>query len=127
MRQSTPPKEKKLWRGRNHESTSPKRNIWRSNACLRSVTNTLTAGFSRWPGRVDQHGEICVNLIRELGSQLKGKPCHLRAQNTKVRRGPEPKPSQNPEGFYSYLLKTIFRSNSFQNFLSKITFAPINK
>jgi Uma2 family endonuclease len=53
-------------------------------------------------GESDQHGEICVNLIGELRSQLKGKPCRTRAQNTKVRSGPEPKPSQNPEGFYSY-------------------------
>jgi Uma2 family endonuclease len=53
-------------------------------------------------GESDQHGEICVNLIGELRSQLKGKPCRARAQNTKVRSGPEPKPSQNPEGFYSY-------------------------
>jgi Uma2 family endonuclease len=53
-------------------------------------------------GESDQHGEICVNLIGELRSQLKGKPCRARAQNTKVRSGPEPMPSQNPEGFYSY-------------------------
>jgi len=53
-------------------------------------------------GESDQHGEICVNLVGELRSQLKGKPCRARTQNTKVRSGPEPKPSQNPEGFYSY-------------------------
>jgi Uma2 family endonuclease len=53
-------------------------------------------------GESDQHGEICVNLIGELRSQLKGKPCRARAQNTKVRSGPEPKPAKNPEGFYSY-------------------------
>ena len=33
---------------------------------------------------------------------MSGKPCRARSQNTKVRSGPEPKPSQNPEGFYSY-------------------------
>ncbi|HEX5085867.1 MAG TPA: Uma2 family endonuclease [Blastocatellia bacterium] len=53
-------------------------------------------------GESDQHGEICVNLIGELRSQLSGKPCRVRAQNTKVRSGPEPKPPQTPEGFYSY-------------------------
>jgi Uma2 family endonuclease len=53
-------------------------------------------------GESDQHGEICVNLIGELRSQLKGKPCRVRAQNTKVRSGPEPKPPHPPEGFYSY-------------------------
>lgn len=53
-------------------------------------------------GESDQHGEICVNLIGHLFAQLSGKPCRARAQNTKVRSGPEPKPSQNPEGFFSY-------------------------
>jgi Uma2 family endonuclease len=53
-------------------------------------------------GESDQHGEICVNLIGHLFAQLSGKPCRARAQNTKVRSGPEPKSSQNPEGFYSY-------------------------
>ena len=53
-------------------------------------------------GESDQHGEICVNLIGHLFAQLSGKPCRARSQNTKVRSGPEPKPSQNPEGFYSY-------------------------
>jgi Uma2 family endonuclease len=57
-------------------------------------------------GESDQHGEICVNLTGNLHLQLKGKPCRARAQNTKVRSGPEPKasqpPAQPPEGFYSY-------------------------
>ena len=53
-------------------------------------------------GESDQHGEICVNLIGHLFAQLSGKPCRARAQHTKVRSGPEPKPSQSPEGFYSY-------------------------
>jgi Uma2 family endonuclease len=50
----------------------------------------------------DQHEEIRVNLIGGLFSQLKGKPCRTRAQNTKVRSGPEPTSSKTPEGFYSY-------------------------
>ena len=53
-------------------------------------------------GESDQHGDICVNLIGHLFAQLSGKPCRARSQNTIVRSGPEPKPSQNPEGFYSY-------------------------
>lgn len=53
-------------------------------------------------GESDEHGEICVNITGRLHAQLIGKPCRVRAQNTKVRSGPEPKPSQNPEGFYSY-------------------------
>jgi Uma2 family endonuclease len=50
----------------------------------------------------DKHSEICGNITGNLHAQLKGKPCRVRAQNTKVRSGPEPKPYQNSEGFYSY-------------------------
>jgi Uma2 family endonuclease len=53
-------------------------------------------------GESDQHGEISSNIFGHLFAQLSGTPCRARAQNTKVRSGPEPKPSQNPEGFYSY-------------------------
>jgi Uma2 family endonuclease len=53
-------------------------------------------------GESDQHGEISSNIFGHLFAQLSGKPCRARSQNTKVRSGPEPKPSQNPEGFYSY-------------------------
>jgi len=53
-------------------------------------------------GESYQHGEICVNLTGKLHLQLSGKSCRVRAQNTKVRSGPEPKAPQPPEGFYSY-------------------------
>ena len=53
-------------------------------------------------GESDLHGEISSNIFGHLFAQLSGKPCRARHENTKVRSGPEPKPSQNPEGFYSY-------------------------
>ncbi len=53
-------------------------------------------------GESDEHGEIWFNIGADLRAQLKGRPCRVRAQNTKVRSGPEPKPARNPEGFYSY-------------------------
>lgn len=53
-------------------------------------------------GESDEHAEICANITGNLHAQLVGAPCRIRAHNTKVRSGPEPKPSQNPEGFYSY-------------------------
>jgi len=53
-------------------------------------------------GESDEHGEISSNIFGHLFAQLSGKPCRARHENTKVRSGPEPKPSQNPEGFYSY-------------------------
>jgi Uma2 family endonuclease len=53
-------------------------------------------------GENDQHGEISSNIFGHFFAQLMGKPCRARHENTKVRSGPEPKPSRNPEGFYSY-------------------------
>ncbi|MGH9839685.1 MAG: Uma2 family endonuclease [Blastocatellia bacterium] len=53
-------------------------------------------------GETDEHGEVCVNITGELRALLKGSPCRVRSQNTKVRSGPEPKAGQHPEGFYSY-------------------------
>ena len=53
-------------------------------------------------GESDEHGEISSNIFGHLFAQLSGKPCRARHENTKVRSGPEPKPSQSPEGFYSY-------------------------
>ncbi|MFN0111438.1 MAG: Uma2 family endonuclease [Blastocatellia bacterium] len=53
-------------------------------------------------GESDHHGEICVNLTVQLGSNLKGSPCRLRSQNTKVQSGPQPKPGHSQGGFFSY-------------------------
>src|SRR5262249_4777803 len=53
-------------------------------------------------GESDEHGVIWLNIGAELRAPLKGKPCRVRDQNTKALSGTEPKPSQNPEGFYSY-------------------------
>lgn len=53
-------------------------------------------------GESDEHGEIWFNIGAELRTKLRGTPCRVRAQNTKVRSGPEPPLRQNPENFYSY-------------------------
>lgn len=53
-------------------------------------------------GESDEHGEIWFNIGAELRAKLRGSPCRVRAQNTKVRSGPEPPLKQNPENFYSY-------------------------
>jgi Uma2 family endonuclease len=48
------------------------------------------------------HGDITVNLVITLGSQLKGKPCRALTKDTKVRSGPTPLPGRGTEGFFSY-------------------------
>ncbi len=53
-------------------------------------------------GESDFYGEIWFNFGALLKAQLKGSPCRVRAQNTKVRSGPEPKPNHKTAGFFSY-------------------------
>lgn len=55
-------------------------------------------------GESDEHGEICVNISGDLRTQLKNTSCRVRAQNTKVRSGPEPKQTSSgqPKDFFSY-------------------------
>lgn len=53
-------------------------------------------------GESDEHGDISVNLVVSLGSQLKGKPCRVRTKDTKVRSGPTPLPGQSTRGLFSY-------------------------
>ncbi|MGH9839684.1 MAG: Uma2 family endonuclease [Blastocatellia bacterium] len=53
-------------------------------------------------GESDEHGDIWFNFATELRNRLKGTMCRVRAQNTKVRSGPEPKMPHHKEGFYSY-------------------------
>jgi Uma2 family endonuclease len=50
----------------------------------------------------DAHANISVNLVGEIGTQLKGTPCRVRSKDTKVRSGPTPKPYRNTSGLYSY-------------------------
>ncbi|MBX9695634.1 MAG: Uma2 family endonuclease [Cyanobacteria bacterium] len=53
-------------------------------------------------GESGPHGDITVNLVISLGSQLKGTLCRVRSKDTKVRSGPDPKPYQGTSGLYSY-------------------------
>lgn len=53
-------------------------------------------------GESPKHGDISVNLVVSLGSQLKGKPCRARTKDTKVRSGPEPKFRKKFTGLFSY-------------------------
>src|SRR5258705_9730056 len=39
-------------------------------------------------GESDEHGEITVNLVRELSMQLMDTPCRVRSKDTKVQSGP---------------------------------------
>ncbi len=53
-------------------------------------------------GESPQHGDISVNIIREISSQLRGTPCRLWTKDTKVRSGPLPKRRHSIKGLYSY-------------------------
>jgi Uma2 family endonuclease len=53
-------------------------------------------------GESDEHGDICVNLVRELSTALKGKPCKVKTKDTKVRSGPLPSIKNSIKGLYSY-------------------------
>jgi Uma2 family endonuclease len=48
------------------------------------------------------HGDIVVNLVHSLVSQLGDGPCRVRTTNTRVRSGPLPKNPKRPAGLYSY-------------------------
>src|SRR5437879_5375650 len=53
-------------------------------------------------GESDEHGDISVNLVTTLATQLKGKSCRARTKDTKVRSGPIPLPGQSTSGMFSY-------------------------
>jgi Uma2 family endonuclease len=48
------------------------------------------------------HGDISVNLVRELSSQLRGGPCRVLSKDMKVRSGPFPKTRRQTRGLFSY-------------------------
>lgn len=48
------------------------------------------------------HGDICMNLSREVSAQLKGKPCRALSKDTKVRSGPLPVRPHSLKGLFSY-------------------------
>lgn len=53
-------------------------------------------------GESTAHGDICTNLTIEVGSQLKGTPCHTFSKDTKIKSGPAPKSRYSSEGLYSF-------------------------
>jgi len=53
-------------------------------------------------GESPEHGDICSNLIIEVGAQLRGRPCRVWAKDTKVRSGPIPQRRRIFKGLFSY-------------------------
>lgn len=53
-------------------------------------------------GESINHGDICVNLVGQLYTQLRGGPCRALSKDMKVRSGPIPKPGYSFKGLYSY-------------------------
>ncbi len=54
-------------------------------------------------GESDKHGDVSVNLIGELRSQLKGKDCRVRAKDAKIKSGGfAQKVGQSTKGMFSY-------------------------
>lgn len=53
-------------------------------------------------GESPEHGDICTNLVGQLYSQLRDKPCRVRSKDTKVRSGPAPNARRSTKGLYSY-------------------------
>ena len=53
-------------------------------------------------GESDAHGEITVNLVTILNTQLIGTPCRVRTKDTKVRSGPVPESGKGTKGMFSY-------------------------
>lgn len=53
-------------------------------------------------GESPEHGVICMNLSRIIGTQLLGTRCQALSKDTKVRSGPTPRVGYRPKGLYSY-------------------------
>lgn len=53
-------------------------------------------------GESPQHGDICVNLVRELSTRLRGTRCRVWTKDTKVRSGPLPRRRHAMQGLFSY-------------------------
>jgi len=53
-------------------------------------------------GESEQHGIICVNLVSELHSKLRGSACQVFTKDMKVRSGPVPHSGQMTKGLFSY-------------------------
>jgi len=48
------------------------------------------------------HGDICTNLVVELGTKLRGSRCRVLSKDTKVRSGALPSPRRVMRGLFSY-------------------------
>lgn len=53
-------------------------------------------------GESPEHGDITVNLVISLGTQLKGTSCRARTKDTKVRSGPFSTSGHSTAGLFSY-------------------------
>ena len=53
-------------------------------------------------GETLQHSQIGTNFIRELSTNLRGKPCQVLSPNMKIRSGPYIKGMRNTKGLFSY-------------------------
>ena len=54
-------------------------------------------------GESDEHGDISVNLVRELSLQLKGKDCRVRTKDAKIKSGGfARKIGESTKGMFSY-------------------------
>lgn len=53
-------------------------------------------------GESTQHGDISVNIVSELRTQLKGTPCRVWTKDSKVLSGPAIKHSRITKGLFSY-------------------------
>jgi Uma2 family endonuclease len=53
-------------------------------------------------GESPAHGDICVNLVTEISTQLRGTPCRVWTKDAKVLSGPAIKSSRSLKGMFSY-------------------------
>src|SRR5688572_3018211 len=53
-------------------------------------------------GESPEHADICTNLVRELSTQLRDKPCRVRSKDTKVLSGPPVRHRRATKGLFSY-------------------------
>ncbi len=53
-------------------------------------------------GESPEHGDICSNLVIDVGAQLRGRPCRVWTKDTKVRSGPIPQTRRIFKGLFSY-------------------------
>lgn len=53
-------------------------------------------------GESPNHGAICVNMVAQLHTQLRGTPCQVFSKDMKVRSGPIPKTRYTTKGLFSY-------------------------